>query len=108
MIENSELDDKSLEKPTTSRIRTRLSTVHPIFGTPLDLPSNVLPTIGQVARYFVLLKEKPNSSNKAVIGRIADDVINRWNFANKLFDICSCTCKISLDFQTEEISGKCT
>jgi hypothetical protein len=67
---------------TTSAIITRKSQRHFIFGDPAKLPTNVLPTIGQVVRYFVYLKDKPKSGNQAVVQNIADNVMKIWQVAS--------------------------
>jgi hypothetical protein len=129
--------------------QTRKSRCDTIFGSPSDLPSNVLPTIRQLVKYFVHLKDKPNSANSAVINKIAKDVVALWNKASiptvehrtvvnrirkiiskgsqlkrsktssvrqkqftstfcKLFDICSCTCKVAMDTTLGKAVSQCS
>lgn len=135
--------------PKNLQKQTRKSRCDAIFGSPSDLPSNVLPTIGQLVKYFVHLKDKPNSANSAVINKIAKDVVALWNKASiptvehrtvlnrihkiiskgsqlkrsktssvmqkqftstfcKLFDICSCTCKVTMDITLGKVVSQCS
>jgi hypothetical protein len=148
MMEHSTTEEQPSKIPSASSTRTRRSRAHPIFGSPAQLSTNVLPTIGQVVRYFVYLKDSPNAPNKAVFGLICDAVMNilqrvslptvqRWSIIKRisviinkgcklsrsktstnmkkhftssfcnLFDICSCSCKISTDVLSGELVALC-
>ena len=113
------------------------------------MPSNVFSTIGQLVKYFVHLKDKPNSVNSAVINKIAKDVVALWNKASlptvehrtvvnrvhkiiskgsqlkrsktssvmqkqftstfcKLFDICSCNCKVTMNTTLGKVVSQCS
>ena len=65
-------------KSSSSGVTTRKSRTHAIFGSSAELPTTVLPTINDIARYFVHLKKRPKSENFSVIRKIADDVIGVW------------------------------
>ena len=65
-MEHNTNEAQSSKMPSASGTLTRRSRKHAIFGSPAELPTNVLPTIGQVVRFFVHLKDTPNASNKAV------------------------------------------
>ena len=65
-----------------SRLSTRQSNQHFIFGNTNKLPDNILPTNKDVGRYFVYLKSTENASNKKLSGQIAEELIDIWNRAS--------------------------
>lgn len=133
----------------TTHKQTRKSRCDSIFGSPSDLPTNLLPTVGDICRYFVFLKDKPNSANSTIITKITQDVAALWTKASiptvqhrtielrihkviskgsqlkrsrtssvlqkqftstfcDLFDICSCTCKLTRDTTFKNVVGHCS
>lgn len=66
-----------------SQQRTRSSSSHSVFGSPLqELPTNELPTRLQVGRHFLFLKENKFCSNKYIAPDLAQILINIWNRAS--------------------------
>ena len=143
-----ELQSQSVVLPTTSAIRTSRFTSHAVFGLPSLLPANVLPTNGQVGKYFVYVKERPKAGNKNALMVVTDAIIHLWQTASipviqrqsvhkrlsqlinkgsqlcrsktstknhnkftstfgQIFDICSCSCKITSTKQSEDVTIQC-
>ena len=67
-----------IPQTSSSGVTTRKSRRHDIFGAPADLPTTVLPTIHNIVKYFVHLKQRPKSENASVIRKITGDVIGVW------------------------------
>lgn len=78
-IEGFEVDDTSLKMPSSQLFEQKVEASIQLWET-TDLTINVLPTIGYVVRYFVLLKAKFKYLAKLLLDVIADTVMNPWNF----------------------------
>ena len=84
---------KTSKPPTTSVVRTRQSVSHAVFGSPAPLPTNVLPTNGDVGRYFLYCKERSNAGNESVFKAVTTEIIQLCHgrlhrsqqFSNNLF-----------------------
>lgn len=57
---------------------TRKCSQHSLFGKSSKLPENMLPTNGDVGKYFMLLKGKKNAGNKKIYKDITYDVLKLW------------------------------
>jgi len=73
---------KTSKPPTTSVVRTRQSVSHAVFGSPAPLPTNVLPTNGDVGRYFLYCKERSNAGNESVFKAVTTEIIRLWQTAS--------------------------
>ena len=146
--ERSHQQSTTCKLPTTTRIRTRKSTSHAVFGSSAPLPTNVLPTNGQVGKYFLYCKQRPKGANVDTLKMVTDEIIKVWQTASiptiqkqsiykrvaqfinrgsqlcrsgsstrnqiqfsstfgKLFDVCSCSCKITSTPRLDEVTVLC-
>ena len=65
------------------KVKTRSSTSHATFGTPLpELPACQLPTQLHVCRHFIFVKENKFKSNKEVAPIVSRKVVSLWEKGN--------------------------
>jgi hypothetical protein len=71
-----------MASPTMSKQRTRSSSSHSVFGSPLpELPTNELPTRLHVGRHIMFLKENKFRRNNNIAPHLAQILIDLWNRA---------------------------